>query len=177
MVPEGKTVTYTLTPDHKYCISKLEIMDESGNMNEIHFDFKPLYEMDAGESVAFTDAAGNEGVLTAQADGVFTVTLPYALHDEELHVEWEKIIGELTVKKETVGDVEGAFDFRIKAHHNEDMVRYTPVGVGSMYLAEGVYKTAFSQDATFSSDADTLAAAIAQTELVEKIAIAAGEYL
>lgn len=106
VVPEGKTVTYTMTPNTGYHISKLQVRNEDGDMQEIRFDGKPLYTMVEGDTVQFRDAAGQLCTLTALADGKFKLEMPYALHDEKVHVQWAKIpLGSLTVKKTVKGDL------------------------------------------------------------------------
>ena len=120
VVPEGKTITYTMTPDNKYRIKKLEIKGADGSIQEIKYNGDELYKMSNGDTVAVIDAAGNTATLTAKANGVFTLEIPYAESEEDIYVEWEKYIGNLTIRKETTSDKSGSFDFRIKVWQTDD---------------------------------------------------------
>jgi hypothetical protein len=110
-----------MTPDNQYRIKKLEVRDSSGNMQEIKYNDNPLYTMSAGDTKTITDAASNTAILTAKQNGVFTLEIPYAQNDEEIYVEWEKYIGDLTIKKQTVDNISGSFDFEIKAWKTDNI--------------------------------------------------------
>ena len=125
VVPEGKTVTYTLTPNDKYQISKLQVRNRNGAMQEITFNNgKPLHTMQPGQICTFRDAAYKLCTLTALENGKFTLEMPYAQHDEEVRVEWEPIKGNVTVKKETVDNALGSFSFKIRAKKDELVTHY-----------------------------------------------------
>lgn len=130
VVPEGKTVTYTMTPNDGFQIAKLEIMGKDGGIQEISL---PWSTMNPGDIFQFKDAAGQYCTLTALSDGKFKLEIPYAKHDEEVHVYWERIQAKVTVKKETEANKTGSFPFKIKAHKKEDVVSYVPVQVGSIW--------------------------------------------
>lgn len=84
VVTEGKTVTYTMTPDIGYKISTLKV-----NGEEVKFDDKSVNSMKKGDTTTFTTAAGKTGTLKYEEDGTYSFIFPYAEHDEKIHVEWE----------------------------------------------------------------------------------------
>lgn len=176
VVPEGKTVTYTMTPDSEYHISKLQVRNEDGDMQEIRFDGKPLYTMVEGDTVQFRDAAGQLCTLTALADGKFKLEMPYALHDEEVHVQWERTIAKVTVKKETEDDKSGSFPFEIRAWKIEEAPIYTPVPAGSIWYQDGDFWLEFGNGEA-TPDTNGLAAIVSAIHLTDRIEISGGKYL
>ena len=179
VVAEGKTVTYTMTPSNQYQIAKLQVRNARGVMQEIKFNGEPLYTMEPGQVVRFRDAANQNCTLTALPNGQFKLEMPYALHDEEVHVEWQRTIAELTVKKETVDNEAGSFSFKIRAHKNEDEIEYDPIVVGSIWLDQdtGEYKIQFEDDANCSYGSVDLAAIVSNVSLLERVEISGGSYL
>ena len=98
VIAEGKTVTYTMTPDTGYKIKKLRI---NGEYVQYHIGDN-LYHVSAmkkGDSMTVTTKAGKEGKLKYEEDGTYTFIFPYALHDEEIFVEWEPTTADLLVFK------------------------------------------------------------------------------
>ena len=176
VVPEGKTVTYTMTPDPEYHISKLQVRNEDGDMQEIRFDGKPLYTMEEGNTVQFRDAAGQLCTLTALADGKFKLEMPYALHDEEVHVQWERTIATVTVKKETEDDKSGSFPFEIKAWKDEEATIYTPEKAGSIWYQDGDFWLEFGNGEAIPAT-EELAAIVSDIRLTDRIEISGGKYL
>lgn len=176
VVPEGKTVTYTMTPNPEYHISKLQVRNEDGDMQEIRFDGKPLYTMEEGDTVQFRDAAGQLCTLTALADGKFKLEMPYALHDEEVHVQWERTIATVTVKKETEDNKSGSFPFKIKAWKIEEAPIYTPVPAGSIWYQDGDFWLEYGNGEA-TPDTDGLAAIVSAIRLTDRIEISGGKYL
>ena len=126
VVPEGKTVIYTLTPETGYHISTLRITttaeDGASDAYEIKYNNKPLSEMPENTSVDFEYAPGKTGTLTAKANGEFILTLPHADHHEYIRVDWDKPLGELKVKKfvPPVIPVADDFDFTVVAYKDKD---------------------------------------------------------
>ena len=179
VVPEGKTVTYTMKPDDQYVIAKLQYRSTNGNMVEVKNGDQPLYTMLVGESVTFTDQAGRSCKVTAQANGVFTLEVPYAQHDEEFHVEWERSVAQVTVKKVTEEPTSESFDFKIKAKKHEDVVTYDPVKIGQIWWDKDaeVYKTWYVDGVTCDNNDADLAAIVANALLEHRIEISGGEYL
>lgn len=183
VVAEGKTVTYTMTPDDKYQISTLKVRNKNGVLQEIKFGDDPLHKMTEGQTVTFRDAANNLVTLTAKANGVFTLTMPYAKADEEVRVTWEPTVGELTVKKETVAD-NSTFNFNIKASKTEPVTIYSPVEEGSIWYVKDNetgnynYGSDFSTGTfTLSGTTDDLANELSGITLDERVAVSAGVYL
>jgi len=179
VVPEGKTVTYTMTPNDHYQIAKLEVKNRNGAMQEINYNGKPLSTMNEGDIVEFLDAAGQRCTLTALADHKFKLVMPYAKNNEAVHVEWERQTGEVIVRKETVDDKPGNFSFRIKAQKNENITIYNPVELGSIWLDSETneYRCAF-EDAWSSDYANAyLADLVSQITLMERVEISGGNYL
>lgn len=176
VVPEGKTVTYTMTPDPEYHISKLQVRNEDGDMQEVRFNGKPLYTMEEGDTVQFRDAAGQLCTLTALADGKFKLEMPYALHDEEVHVQWERTIATVTVKKVTEDNKSGSFPFKIKAWKIEEAPIYTPVPAGSIWYQDGDFWLEFGNGEAIP-DTGGLAAIVSGIHLTDRIEISGGKYL
>lgn len=177
VVAEGKTVTYTMTPNPGFHIAKLQV-EIGGQMTEILFNGSdPLSTMQPGDYYEFPDAAGNTCRLTALAgDGdsiKFTLKVPYAKHDEVVHVEWERTNASVTIKKITDNSKPGEFSFKIKAHKKEDVVSYSPVRAGSLYKdpGDGAYKLIAENDFVFDNAADPLASLVKGTVLMEKLNI------
>ena len=79
VVAEGKTVTYTMTPDIGYKMKKLTV-----NNHPVSFNGENVNKMKKGDSVTVTTAAGKDGVLTYDGDGIYTFVFPYAEYDEEI---------------------------------------------------------------------------------------------
>ena len=187
VVPEGKTITYTLTPNEYYEISKLQYKNASGSMREIKYNGKPLSTMQPGQKVTFNDASGQRCTLEALEDGKFKLTVPYALHDEAFHVEWKRTVSEITVRKITVDNKEGTFSFKIKAKKEEDIVSYNPENIGSIWYTNKVdeetgvvtseYNKEFIDDSICSNDADTLANIVKNITLLERVEVSGGNYL
>ena len=176
VVPEGKTVTYTMTPNPEYHISKLQVRNEDGDMQEVRFNGKPLYTMEEGDTVQFRDAAGQLCTLTALADGKFKLEMPYALHDEEVHVQWERTIATVTVKKVTEDNKSGSFPFKIKAWKIEEAPIYTPVPAGSIWYQDGDFWLEFGNGEAIP-DTGGLAAIVSGIHLTDRIEISGGKYL
>ncbi len=176
VVPEGKTVTYTMTPNPEYHISKLQVRNEDGDMQEVRFNGKPLYTMEEGDTVQFRDAAGQLCTLTALADGKFKLEMPYALHDEEVHVQWERTIATVTVKKVTEDNKSGSFPFEIMAWKIEKVPIYTPVPAGSIWYQDGDFWLEYGNGEA-TPDTDGLAAIVSVTRLTDRIEISGGKYL
>lgn len=176
VVPEGKTVTYTMTPNPEYHISKLQVRNEDGDMQEVRFNGKPLYTMEEGDTVQFRDAAGQLCTLTALADGKFKLEMPYALHDEEVHVQWERTIATVTVKKVTEDNKSGSFPFEIMARKIEKVPIYTPVPAGSIWYQDGDFWLEYGNGEA-TPDTDGLAAIVSVTRLTDRIEISGGKYL
>lgn len=169
VVPEGKTVTYTMTPNDGFQIADLQV-GNGQTMVSRTYNNQPLSTMQDGDVCEFEDAAGNMCKLTAVADGEkikFILEMPYALHDEEVHVYWERTQAKVTVKKETDADKTGNFNFKIKAHKTEDVVSYVPVEVGSLWLESGNYSKDFENGASCNMDADELASKFSDITLME----------
>ena len=169
VVPEGKTVTYTMTPDPGYQIAKLFV-----NGNEIKFDGKALSAMNPGDECRFRDAANQICTLKALDGGKFTLEMPYAQHDEAVRVQWERTAAEVTVKKETVNNKTGSFPFKIRAWKVENVTSYNintdpqgnAIDIGSVWFEEGVYKK--SGNSTYTADElQTRTRAIRLNEKVE----------
>ncbi len=184
VVAEGKTITYTLTPSPKYQIAKLYCTINGGTLQEIKYNGKPLSAMKPGDSLTYTDAAGKTCTLTAFSDGnegvKFTLVIPYAQHDEEVRVEWQRHTAEITVKKDTVDDKVGSFGFKIKAWKTEDVLFYNPLEVGSLWLNKHdltSYESAFKNGAACSKTPSELAGLAASVVLTERVEIAGGHYL
>ena len=94
VIAEGKTVTYTMTPDIGYKASRVLI-----NGDEVLINSEPVSSMKKGDSVTVTTAAGKEGTLKYEEDGTYTFIFPYALHDEDIHVDWEPTTADLYIAK------------------------------------------------------------------------------
>lgn len=94
VVAEGKTVTYTMTPDIGYKLSKLTV-----NGAEVKYDKEAVSKMKKGDSVEVETAAGNKGTLTYREDGTYTFVFEYAKSAEEIKVEWERTTADLLVSK------------------------------------------------------------------------------
>lgn len=174
VVPEGKTVTYTMTPNDGFQIARLEVKNTAGAMVSQTYDNQHLSSMQPGDVLKFYDAAGRECTLTAVADGEkikFILEMPYAQHDETVHVYWERTQAKVTVKKETVDNQEGSFRFKIKAHKKEDVVSYEPVRVGSIWWDSdpAEYAEEFVTGASCSKDTDELAALLSGVTLMETV--------
>lgn len=179
VVPEGKTVVYTMTPNDGFQIARLEVENTAGVMVPQTYDNQPLSTMQPGDVLKFDDAAGRECTLTAVADGEkikFILEMPYAQHDETVHVYWERTQAKVTVKKETVDNQEGSFRFKIKAHKKEDEVSYAPVEVGSLWLESGNYSNDFKNGASCSMDADELASKFSDITLMETVTLPSDTY-
>ncbi|MBR6459302.1 MAG: Cna B-type domain-containing protein [Actinomycetaceae bacterium] len=105
VVTEGKTVTYTMTPDIGYKIGKLWIGDtwnENGvptHYTEVEFNSKAVSAMKKGDSQQITTAADRNGLLTYNADGTYSLKFEYAKHNEAVHVEWEPTTADILVAK------------------------------------------------------------------------------
>ncbi|MBR7082340.1 MAG: hypothetical protein IKI49_06545, partial [Oscillospiraceae bacterium] len=190
VVPEGKTVIYTLTPDSKYQIAKLQVKNASGGMQEIKFNGEPLSTMQPGQYYQFRDAAGKLCTLTALDDtatgGIkFTLEMPYAQHDEEVRVQWERTDAEVTVKKKTVNNKTGSFPFKIRAWKNEYVTTYTTGtalqdAIDSVKFENGGYiKGDWYGNSVSTFTADELAAIVSGITLKEKIDVSGqgGKYL
>ena len=179
VVPEGKTVTYTLTPDTDYQIAKLQVANANGTMREIKYNGnKPLFSMQEGDTYRFNDAAGRQCVLTALADGKFTLEVPYATHDEKFHVEWRRNNASVKIKKDTVDNKEGTFTFNIKAYKKEDVTTYSPVEIGSIWKSPetGNYEMTLVSGATTNLTADDIATILANATIDTKHFITGVEY-
>ena len=184
VVPEGKTVTYTMMPENNnYHINKLWVKNENGRMQEIKFNGRPLYTMLPGQVYPFRDAAGKLCTLTAHENGVFTLEMPYAQHDEWVRVEWEGIMGQVTVKKETFHDESGSFNFNIRASKSEDVTTYgtgtewDTDAVGSVWVVGGVCYAEFGGIHAEPADAAALGALVSEIMLIDRIEISGGKYL
>lgn len=179
VVPEGKTVTYTLTPDTDYQIAKLQVANANGTMREIKYNGnKPLSSMQEGATYRFNDAAGRQCVLTALADGKFTLEVPYATHDEIFHVEWRRNNASVKIKKDTVDNKEGTFTFKIKAYKKSDVTTYSPILVGSIWKDSetGNYETSFIDDVTVNLTPDEIATILADATIDTKQFITDADY-
>lgn len=124
VVAEGKTVTYTMTPDIGYKISKLWIGDQWNDdqspikYREITFDGDAIAAMKKGDTQEITTAAGNKGLLTYNEDGTYTLTFEYAQHHEAVHVEWEPTTADILVAK-VWDDKDDKDGLRAAAYANE----------------------------------------------------------
>ena len=94
VVAEGKTVTYTMTPDYGYKIRELKL-----NGNEVLFDTKKVSKMKKGDSLETTTAAGNKATLVYDYDGTYSFKFEYANKDEAVHVEWEPTTADILAHK------------------------------------------------------------------------------
>ena len=94
VIAEGKTVTYTMTPDIGYKLKKLTV-----NGEEVEYDGDAVSKMKKGDTVTVTTAAGHAGVLKYEEDGTYTFKFVYAEHDEEIFVEWEPTTADVLVAK------------------------------------------------------------------------------
>ena len=121
VVAEGKTVTYTMTPDVGYKIKTLQIADKNGVMHTVKFDSADIEKMKKGDTVTWTTAAGDDGIkrpigvdstgaviyddevltgtLKYEEDGTYSFVFPYAKHDEKIHVEWQPTTADILVSK------------------------------------------------------------------------------
>ena len=200
VVPEGKTVTYTLTPDDKYQISRLFVKNASGALVELKFNGRPLNTMQPDDYCQIRDAAGKLCTLTALENGKFKLEMPYAQHDEEVCVKWEPIMGTVTVKKVTVDNAGGSFPFKISAKKDEFVTSYSTGtawenAIGSVwwvgttlikdeetdsFVEVNVYNTnCKAPDGNDMSEEAirTLGNLITGTTLMERVEISGGEYL
>ena len=105
VVAEGKDVYYTLTPDIGYKLSSLwlgKTWNENQNVteyDEITFNGEAVSSMKKGDSMPVTTVAGHDGTLTYNEDGTYVLKLPYAEHNEAVHVEWEPVTADILVYK------------------------------------------------------------------------------
>ena len=175
VIPEGKDVTYTMAPNEGYQIKSLKVKNANGSLREIKFNGKALSTMTEGQTYSFNDAAGRRCTLTALADGKFKLVMPYAKHDEEVRVEWERTNAEVKVKKSTVNDLPGTFNFKIKAQKKEDVTSYTPELLGSIWKDPETqeYKTDI-EDITI--DFEEFIARLTSTTYVNRLTIDDTEY-
>ncbi|MBE6041557.1 MAG: Cna B-type domain-containing protein, partial [Clostridiales bacterium] len=90
VIAEGKTVTYTMTPDTGYKIRKLTV-----NKDPV----KDVNKMKKGDTITVTTAAGHDGILKYEEDGTYTFKFVYAKKDEEIFVEWEPTTADLLTYK------------------------------------------------------------------------------
>ena len=102
VVPDGKTVVYTMTPDPGYELDTVTVAE-----NTLSYTHGGVDKTD----VVKTNVVYN----TDGSVKYYTFTFPTNMKDEAIHVKWKKSSSEnLTVKKQTLGG-DGKFTFRIKA--------------------------------------------------------------
>gem|GEM_PF-4059786 len=95
VITEGKTVSYTMTPETGYKLSKLSL-----NGTEVKFNGEAVSKMKKGDSLTVTTAAGKTATLQYKDDGTYSLVLPHALADEDIAVTWEATTADLYVSKE-----------------------------------------------------------------------------
>ena len=121
VVAEGKTVTYTMTPDIGYKLKTIKLgttlnpnynpnlPDSDPNSEEYILDEVkftdpygqqlPVSSMKKGDSLTVQTRAGHEGILTYEKNGTYTFKYVYAEENERIHVEWEPVSADLLVSK------------------------------------------------------------------------------
>ena len=115
VVPEGKTVTYTMTPEVGYKAKKITIKGPDGNLKEIEFDSSAVSKMKKGDFITVDTAdftywdnpdtretrnpSKGQGVLTYLGNGVYTFRFNHAKEHEEIYVEWEPTTADILAYK------------------------------------------------------------------------------
>ena len=90
VVTEGKTITYTMTPDVGYKLSTLKL-----NGSEVKFNNASVSRMKKGDSLTETTAAGNTATLKYEENGTYTFKLEHAAKDERVDVTWESTTADI----------------------------------------------------------------------------------
>ena len=105
VVTEGKTVTYTMTPDIGYKLRRVMIATEFDTEHtptkyeEVKFDNESVNKMKKGDTVTWTTASGRDGILKYEEDGTYTFIFNHAEAHEGIHVDWEPTTADLYVAK------------------------------------------------------------------------------
>ena len=116
VVAEGKSVTYTMTPDIGYKLSKVYVATAFNNegvptsYQEIKFNTtEAVSKMKKGDSVTIdthdasqwsgSDPTKGEGTLTYNQDGTYTFIFNHATDHEGIHVEWEATTADVLAYK------------------------------------------------------------------------------
>ena len=102
VVTEGKTVTYTMTPEVGYKASRVII-----NRNVLDFNDDEISKMKKGDSITvdtadfseWPDSKNGKGVLTYEGNGVYTFVFNYATANEDIHVDWEPTTADILTYK------------------------------------------------------------------------------
>ena len=127
VVAEGKTITYTMTPDIGYKLKSIKLgktlnpdydstlpdsdpNSEEFMLDEVLFDQNSVSSMKKGDSLTVTTRAGHDGILTYEENGTYTFKYVYAESAERIHVEWEPTTADILVSKvwEDNDDEDGA---------------------------------------------------------------------
>ena len=115
VVTEGKTVTYTMTPDVGYKAKKITVTGADGSRKEIEFNSAAVGKMKKGDFIVVdtadapfwaapttvepADPVKGQGILTYEGNGVYTFRFNHARHDEEIYVEWEPTTADILAYK------------------------------------------------------------------------------
>ena len=139
VVAEGKTVTYTMTPDIGYKASRILV-----NGSEVLYDGESVNKMKKGDTVTVTTAAGKDGTLKYEEDGTYTFIFPYALHDEDIHVDWEPTTADLYIAKiwEDNDDEDGLRELKYQGEKPKFRLEYSINGGKNWKPVETNTKTA-----------------------------------
>ena len=71
----------------------------NGTLDTVTFNGELVSKMKKGDELDWPTAAGATGKLKYEYDGTYTFEFPYALHNEEIHVEWEPTTADILAHK------------------------------------------------------------------------------
>ena len=104
VVPDGKTVVYTMTPNTGFTIDAIQIgdaIDSSDNLIYVGRDQLLTLEENPKTKISVSIATGRIGMLRYDSDnGTYTFEFPDNNYDHKIHVSW---ITDLTLSKQVDG--------------------------------------------------------------------------
>lgn len=85
VVPDGKTVVYTMTPDEGYVLKELRINDEITGMPTI---VTGVADMAPGSTMTWPIGVNKNATIKKNEDGSYTCEFPYNNYDHTIMVTW-----------------------------------------------------------------------------------------